>query len=389
MQLAIRTIMSLLRIIVGIPIVSLTLGSLLYLVLSVTWMGRSVALSGVIAGVVLFCSVGYWDRTWFKQIRRPFYAILVPIGLAAYLVPVLLAPSDCNADPRVQSRFLQGNRSFWRCSPSNVMPEADQINVAMTMCPMFARGVSYTEAARMRSVVLPLYAEMDRDAGFRDLGSALDSACLDLLHVKFAAGHYFVALPDRPADRPATKERLPCLIFLHGMGGNVKAYIWLLSRLARERNCVVIVPTFGLGNWDNPDGAAMVVAITREALKTLPIDPHRIFLMGYSNGAIGVTRAAILAPELYQGLIYISPVTEDGLFSTKEFLKRAHDRKILFLHGGRDEQIPRSIVEGTVYALKQRVGDVRIKVYDDEGHWLLLSQPKAVLDDVSECMTAK
>ena len=119
--------------------------------------------------------------------------------------------------------------------------------------------------------------------------------------------------------RSAAHEQLPCLIFLHGMGGNAKAYIWLLSRLAREGKCVVIVPTFGLGNWDNADGAAMVVAIAREAVKTLPINPHRIFLMGYSNGAMGVTRAAILAPELFQGLIYLSPVTEDQLFSTKEF----------------------------------------------------------------------
>jgi predicted esterase len=384
-----RAIKSLLRIIAGVPIVSLMLGSLLYLALGVTWTGRSVALSGTIIGVVLFCSVGYWNRSWFKRIRRRFYAVLVPIGVVAYVVPMLLAPSDGNADPRVQSRFLQGKRSFCRCSPCNVMPEVDQIDVAMKLCPMFAPQINSAEAARMRSLVGPLYDELDHDAAFRDLGSTLDTACLDLLHVKFPAGHYFVGLPDRTATRTATQERLPCLIFLHGMGGNAKAYIWLLSRLARERKCVVIVPTFGLGNWDNPDGAAMVVAIAREAIKTLPIDPNRIFLMGYSNGAMGVTRAAILAPDLFQGLIYLSPVTEDGLFSSKQFLSRARDRKILFLHGGCDGQIPRTIVEATVASLRQRVSEVRLKVYDDEGHWLLFSQPKSVLDDVFECMTAK
>ena len=261
MLLVRRAIKSLLRIIAGVPIVSLTLGSVLYLVLSVTWTGRCVALSGAILGSVLFCSVGYWNRNWFTRIRRRFYAVLIPIGLVSYLVPVLLSPSDGNADPRVQSRFLQGKRSFWRCSPCNVMPEVDQINVAMTMSPMFAPQIGHSEAARMRSLVLPIYSEMDRDAGFRDLGSALDSACLDLLHIKFPTGHYFVALPDRSAMRSAAHEQLPCLIFLHGMGGNAKAYIWLLSRLAREGKCVVIVPTFGLGNWDNADGAAMVVAI--------------------------------------------------------------------------------------------------------------------------------
>jgi predicted esterase len=389
MLLVKRAIKSLLRIIAGVPIVSVTLGSLLYLILSVTWTGRCLALSGVVIGVVLFCSVGYWNRSWFKRIRRRFYAVLISIGLVAYLVPMLLSPSDGNADPRVQSCFLQGKRPFWRCSPSNVMPEVDQINVAMKMCPLFAAQISRVQAARMRSLVTPMYEEMDRDAAFRDLGSAFDSACLDLLHIKFPAGHYFVALPEPPAASSDKREQIPCLIFLHGMGGNAKAYIWLLSRFARERKWIVIAPTFGLGNWDNPDGAAMVVAIAREAVKTLPIDPHRIFLMGYSNGGMGVTRAAILAPELFQGLIYLSPVTEDELFSTKQFLSRARDRKILFLYGGRDEQIPRRFVEATVASLIQRVSDVRIKVYDDEGHWLLFSQPKSVFDDVFESMTSK
>ncbi len=33
--------------------------------------------------------------------------------------------------------------------------------------------------------------------------------------------------------------------------------------------------------------------------------------MGYSNGAMGVTWAAMQAPELFRGLIYLSPVTDD------------------------------------------------------------------------------
>ena len=389
MPLAKRILKSLLRIVAGVPIVSLILGGLLYCALSVTWTGRCVALSGVIIGGVLFCSIGYWNQTWFQRIRHRFLAILIPLGLLLYGMPMLLAPSDGNTDPCVQSRFLHGQKQFHRFSPCNVMPEVDQINLAMTLCPMAGREISHSEAAKMRSVTLPLYDAMNHNAGFRDLGSTLDMVCRDLLHLKIPTGHYFVASPNRAATGSTAKDRLPCLIFLHGMGGNVKAYLWLFSRLAREDKCIVIVPTFGIGNWDNPDGAAMVVAVTREAIETLPIDPHRIFLMGYSNGAMGVTRAAILSPGLFQGLIYLSPVTEDEFFSKKEFLARARDRNILFLHGGRDEQVPRNIVEGTVALLKQRVSDVRLKVYANEGHWLLLSQPRSVLDDVSKFMTTK
>jgi pimeloyl-ACP methyl ester carboxylesterase len=108
--------------------------------------------------------------------------------------------------------------------------------------------------------------------------------------------------------------------------------------------------------------------------------------MGYSNGAMGVTRAAIKAPELFKGLIYLSPITEDDLFSTTEFSTRK-ERRILFLHGGRDQRIPRSFVQGTAGFLKGSGFDVRLKVYDEEDHYLLFSQPETVLYDVMEWMS--
>lgn len=365
-------------------------------------------LSGAILGSGLFCSIGYWNRPWFQRIRRRFYAISIPLVLLLYGVPAILAPSDSNTDPCIQSCFLNEQRTYCRFSPCNVMPEADHINLAMTLCPTAEPQMTFAEAARMRSLTVPLYDAMNRDTGFCDLGSTFELACRDLFHLPFPTNHYFVVMPSqetaeaassgdagKTADSPTTRRdatsttatRLPCLLFLHGQGGNAKAYPWLFSRLARQQKCIVIHPTFGMGNWDNPKGAAMVVAVAREAIQKLPIDPKRIFLMGYSNGGMGVTRAAIVAPELFQGLIYLSPVTEDELFATQEFQSRVNDRKLLFLHGDQDRRIPRQFVEGTVASLRQRAHNVRLRVYADEDHWLLFSQPQAILDEVWEFMT--
>ena len=143
--------------------------------------------------------------------------------------------------------------------------------------------------------------------------------------LEFRTGHYYVFLPETSGG-----ERHPCLVFLHGMGGNIKPCLWVLSKLSSRTKCAVIAPTFGLGNWDRPDGADFVVDVAREALATLPLDPERVFLMGYSNGGMGVTRAAVKEPRLFKGLIYLSPVTEDEFFSMPEFLTRKSDRKILF-----------------------------------------------------------
>jgi predicted esterase len=419
---------SLVRILLGVPIVSLIVCGLLFLVLAETLRGRSVGLSAAILGVVLFCSVGYWRRDWFKRLRRWFYGVLLPTGLLLYLVPMILAPSGGKPDGLVRNCFLGGRGAFPRYSPWNVIPEIDQIKIGTTLMPLGGREMGCGEAARLRSLLLPIYAAIEKDAEFRELGSVMGMAYRDLFHLGCRADHYCVFLPavgdqqkngDRHRGEGASaaaesaratepvsvflpdenvsgtprvpsggRQRFACLVFLHGLGGNVKPCLWLLARLAKTGKCVVIAPTFGMGDWDKPGGAQMVVDVVQEAVATLPVDPKRILLMGYSNGAMGVTRAAIKRPGLFQGLIYLSPVTEDELFSTPQFLARARDRKILFLHGGRDPRIPKNVVEGTVALLKSRRCKVRLKIYPDEDHWLLFSRPEAVLGDVVGCMNS-
>jgi predicted esterase len=369
-----KILASLLRILLGVPIVSLLAGGLLLFVMGTTLKGRSVGLSAAIFASILYCSVGYWNRNWFQRIRRRFYAVLLPISVLLYLVPMLLAPSGGTGDERARNCFLRGQGQFSRYSPSNVIPEVDQLQVGACLLCLGDPSLRGGEAARLRSVLLPIYEEMDRDADFHALGSVIGMGYREQVRMELRTGHYYLFLPQAAAG-----EKLPCLIFLHGLGGNTKACLWVLSRQTR---CAVIAPTFGIGNWDKPGGTELVVDVVREALAALPLDPERVFLMGYSNGAMGVTRAAVKEPGLFKGLIYLSPVTEDELFATKEFSERKRDWRILFLHGGRDERIPQSLVEGTAGVLKRTGFDVQLKVYDEEDHYLLFSQPDAVLEDI-------
>ncbi len=370
--------LSLLRILAGVPIVSLLAGGLLLLVFGRTLTGRSVGLSAAIFGCILFCSVGYWNRDWFKRTRRRFYAVLVPTGLLLYLSPMLLAPSGGTSGGHVRNCFLRGQGTFFRYSPGNIIPEVDQLAVGVNLLRL--RDVNSAEAARLRSVVLPIYEEMDQDGEFHSLGSAVGMGYRELVHMDSHPGHYFLHLPETTSG-----EKLPCLVFLHGMGGNTKSCLWVLSR---QQRFAVIAPTFGIGNWDKPGGAEFVVEVVREAMATLPLDPGKVFLMGYSNGAMGVTRAVAKEPGLFKGLIYLSPITEDELFSTKEFSGQKKDCPTLFLHGGRDARIQRSFVEGTAGCLRRSGFDVRLKMFDDEDHYLLFSQPEAVLGEILEFMAA-
>jgi predicted esterase len=373
-----------LRILAGVPIISLLGIGLLFLVLGATLKGRSVGLSATLLAGILYCSVGYWNREWFKRNRGRVYAVLLPVSLLLYLVPMILAPSGGRAeDGRVRNCFLRGQGKFPRYSPWNVIPEVDQVKVGTSLLPLGDPYVDSAKAKRIRSLVLPIYEAMERDADFQALGSVMGLAYRELFRMEFRTGHYYLFLPEVTRG-----EQLPCLMFLHGMGGNRKPHFWVLSRMSTHMKCAVIAPTFGLGNWDKAGSAEFVVEVAREALATLPLDPERLLLLGYSNGAMGVTRAAVKEPELFRGLIYLSPIIEDGFFSSSEFLARNGDRRILFLHGGRDRRIPRSSVEGMVASLEQLGCDVRLKMYGDEDHYLLLSQPEAVLGDIMEFMTA-
>jgi predicted esterase len=399
-----KTAASCLRILAGVPIVGLVVGGMLLLVLGTTLSGRSVGLSAVVLGSVLFCSIGYWNRKWFRRIRGRFWAVLLPAGLLLYLVPMILAPDGGKADARVRNCHLGGQEKFSRYSPGNVIPEIDQLKVGVSLLRL--RDVDGAEAGRLHSLLFPIYDEMDKDADFRVIGSAMGLAYRDLLHVRARPAHYYLILPETTGGR-----RMPCLIFLHGMGGNMKACLWVLSKLSAGKRgqspfagtvrgvlctngdcplfppkCAVIAPSFGVGNWDRAGSGEFVVAIAREAIATLPLDPKRIFLMGYSNGAMGVTRAAIKEPRLFRGLIYLSAITADESVSTDQLPILLRNHKILFLHGGRDRRIPPGIVEAAAAMLKRRGDDVRLKFYGDEDHYLLFSRQEAVLGDIAKFM---
>jgi predicted esterase len=376
-----KILVSLLRILAGVPVVSLLICGLLFLFLGATLKGRSVGLSAVILGFVLYCSVGYWNSNWFQGIRGRLYAIFLPISLLLFGIPMILAPSGDKTDGCVRNRFLNEQGKFSRYSPWNVIPEVDQIKVGISLMPFGEKYVDFAKASRMRSLLLSLYKEMDEDSDFRALGSVMYMAYRELFRMDFRTNHYFLFLPET-----TNGEKLPCVIFLHGLGGNIKPCIWVLSKLSKQKKCIVIAPTFGLGNWDGSGSAEFVVNVAHEAINTLPLDPKNIFLMGYSNGAVGVTRAAIKEPGLFKGLIYLSAVTEDDLFATKEFSAFPKSHKILFLHGDCDERIPISLIKGTVASLKHLGCDVRMKTYDKEDHYLFFSRQNAILSDIIECM---
>jgi hypothetical protein len=98
---------------------------------------------------------------------------------------------------------------------------------------------------------------------------------------------------------PPGEDPVPAIVFLHGFGGGLTAYLSTLLEDERLARYAVIGPALDWGGaWWSEEGRAVVA----RTLETLParVDRDRLVLVGLSNGAVGVVSVAadpVLAPQ--------------------------------------------------------------------------------------------
>lgn len=117
-----------------------------------------------------------------------------------------------------------------------------------------------------------------------------------------------------PEDRTGKREVLDpdrkykVLYLLHGMREDQGCWIRksIVELVARERDCVVVMPTTGVGHYvDQKHGQAWCEYLTEELpiriANYFPISQKRedTFIAGNSMGGYGALHAALLHPELY------------------------------------------------------------------------------------------
>lgn len=152
-----------------------------------------------------------------------------------------------------------------------------------------------------------------------------------------------------------TSKRYPLIITLHnssriGIDNESQleplAKIWLLPGIRKSYPAFVLAPQFSKcsSNYEvDSDSvlilkpsqeAADIIAIVKELVLRYPIDPKRIFLVGYSMGASTAQNLMNLQPDLFAGLISIAGVPDTSnidLWSKKP---------IYLIHGALDNENP-------------------------------------------------
>jgi pimeloyl-ACP methyl ester carboxylesterase len=107
-----------------------------------------------------------------------------------------------------------------------------------------------------------------------------------------------------------------------------------------------------------------------------------------SNGGTGVSRAAAATPGRYRGLVYVSPIIEEDIVLADDFVRGWQGRSVLIIQGEQDRRIPAQYVQERAQELMDAGVDVTYRELAGEDHFLLFSQPDAVLNAVQEWLDA-
>ncbi len=369
----------------SLVLLPIALPSLLLLCVAETAGGRLTGLACLLAVVFTVLAVA---RRYSKPAGKRWRARAAwgSLGLAGVLLVAAYQQSprgEPGPNSPVRSIYLAGG-SFERSSLANLVPELDQF--VMGSYPVGAADlhISFAQAARLRGLLQEVYRPLRADPDFLELGSHMNLAYRELFGMSWDTGHAYVYTPGS-APKSA---RLPVLLFLHGSAGNFKGYTWVLKTFADQHSFALVVPSFGFGAWNEPDGVRAVERCLTWIGQQPGLNADSIVLAGLSNGGKGVTRAATAHPGAFRALFYISGVLEGARMPV---LAEAwgQQRPVRLIHGAADRRLPLFSLQAAVRALAQDSAQVRLRVVEGEDHFLFFSQPELVLRAIEEMLAPR
>jgi phospholipase/carboxylesterase len=168
--------------------------------------------------------------------------------------------------------------------------------------------------------------------------------------------HQLVHLIRRPL---VETTRPPLLLLLHGVGSNERDLFGLASSLdARFLLLSLRAPhTIGPESYAwfqvtfTPEGPAInptqaeasrttLIAFVQEAVTTYEADPHQVYLMGFSQGAIMSASVALTRPDLVAGFVLMSGRILPEIRPFVAPAEQLQGLPFLVVHGTADRVLP-------------------------------------------------
>jgi predicted peptidase len=187
---------------------------------------------------------------------------------------------------------------------------------------------------------------------------------------------YQIYMPGKMAG----KEKLPVILFLHGIGqrgegGFVKGAAAILIRQYLEKlPAIVLLPQCEKGRyWSDPEMEQMVMATLNQTVAEFKADRERLYMIGVSMGGYGAWQMAAEHQGTFAAFVTIcggSPLRTGDRFTS--IARRIGQTPVWVFHGADDPIVPVSESRQMVAALKDMKGNVRYNEYEGVGHnvWL-------------------
>ena len=154
-------------------------------------------------------------------------------------------------------------------------------------------------------------------------------------------------LPDR-----VSAGALPLIVMLHGAGGDAAGTLGLIEHAAR--GAILLLPESRGPTWDvimggyGPDVAFLDAAL-EQVFRRHPVDPRRIALAGFSDGASYALSLALGNGDLFTHALAFSP----GFAAPPEPVGRP---EIFVSHGTQDDVLPIDACSRRLVPRLQRAG---------------------------------
>lgn len=183
-------------------------------------------------------------------------------------------------------------------------------------------------------------------------------------------------------------KKYPLVIFLHGAGErgneNEAQLKWGIANLASDEQmklhpAIVIAPQCPAGDrWSNFAGynngsmklesapsrpMKLVIGLIQKMMKSMPVDPDRIYITGLSMGGFGTFDLLARYPDLFAAAV---PVCGGGDEATASVFSRV---PVWIFHGAEDPTVNPDYSIKMADALKRAGAKPGLTLYPDTGHF--------------------